>query len=139
MPSSLALLLRVLLSITLILNGSGYALAATQVQMAQAAMAHDAAPTAQHGTARACHEQGMAAMTTDAPANADSHTSNSGHPVPDCCKSGKCVCAAAQPTSLTLASLSLREAGIYRAIGVPAIRVGHASPLLAHPIRPPIG
>jgi hypothetical protein len=134
MPSPFALLLRVLLSLSLILNGSGYAWAATQMQLAHGDVAHDTAPAT-----RGCHEHGMAATKSNVPAAADVHTSKPGYPAPDCCRSGKCVCASMQPTSLTLASLSLRQPEIYRIIGAPAIRVGHASPLLAHPIRPPIG
>lgn len=136
MPSPLATLLRVLLSIILVLNGPGYAVAATQ--MAQANVAQDASPVAKREVARPCHEHDMAAMQADAPVAIDVGAAKPGHPAPDCCKSGKCVCASTQPASLTLAALSLRETEIDRTINLPTLLIGHISPLLAHPIRPPI-
>lgn len=137
MPSPSAILLRVLLSITLILNGSGYVMAAAQMQLAQAAMASGAAPAMQRNANGSCHELGMAAMAINAPVAA-TDAPQPDNPVPDCCKSDQCACASMH-TSLTVASLSLREADIDRVIASTAKHVDHASPVLAHPIRPPIG
>lgn len=137
MPSPSAILLRVLLSIALILNGSGYAVAAAQMQLAQGATTSGATHAMPRNAAGSCHEQDMAAMAMKAPVVA-TDASQPDNPVPDCCKSDQCVCASMH-ASLTMASASLREADIDRTIASNAKRVDHAAPVLAHPIRPPIG
>jgi len=126
-------LLRALLCLVLLLNGTAYAHAATRMAMSgMAAMeqAHDDAPP--------CHEGMDMAMPMDEQA-----TDPSAHPdgdagLPDCCKAGSCdgFCtqhapALAWPSSLPAQRYARTEAPAYHA-------AAHTSARLSHRHRPPI-
>ena len=138
-------LLRVLLSIGLILNGSGYAVASTHMQMgymATVALAPlstgdpvtVAQPPCQH------HDSGASAPATQLP-DAASYTApaKSTHPSPDCCKSGACRCACVNHAQAGIPAYSFRYAVIEHASAVRPLKPGHVTPALPHLIRPPIG
>ena len=132
MPS-LSALLRVLLCLALILNGSGAAVAATQMQMSHVAtMASVAAdPVAAHeGMLSPCHgEQATAhhAMPQPAP-----------HVSPDCCQAGHCTCDCLQHLSATATEFFVPMPMLAHAPVLRPMHAGHPSPALANPIRPPI-
>jgi hypothetical protein len=122
--SPTALLLRVLLSLALVLNGIGSAVAAVHAQ----------AGHADHGTAHAmampdaapCHDQAPLA-----PADADDDSG--------CCHGARCDCHCTAPAATIAGVLLLPHAAPAVAVATHRLDAGHRAPALAHPIRPPIG
>lgn len=145
MPSLAAIALRLLLCLGLILNGSGYAFAATQKQLTHVAMAqthasHHAAAAADGMSASPCHSQDEAgAMAADHASHQASHQDPGKHgQAPDCCQSSQCVCDCLQHASLAIVGLPAPPSLAARAPSLHPLRAGHAAPTLANPIRPPI-
>ena len=141
----LPLLLRVLLSLCLILNGSGYAMASAHMSMghqesggAMGQLAADPADSAQppchqlHDAAPQAAEQAPGSPPDTAAVDSDS-------PSPDCCKSGACRCACVQHVPATIPVHALGEAAMEHAAIVLPLTLGHAAPALPDLIRPPIG
>jgi hypothetical protein len=131
-----SVLFRLLLSFALALNGTGYAMAST---MQLQAMPASSAKTSDGHKAVPCHQhqQGAVALGVhgDHPA-----ASESGRPrTPDCCTTGSCVCASAQPAQFALQApanpvfASAQERGAY------PLQLIYATPALQQSIRPPIG
>ena len=131
--SRFAPLLRALLCLVLLLNGTAYAHAATRMAMGGTAameQAHDDAPP--------CHESMDMAMQMD-----EEDANSAGHPhgdagLPDCCKAGNCdgFCAQHAPALSWLAVLGTPR---YPAADAPVYRADvHASVRLSHRHRPPI-
>ncbi len=140
-----AFLLRALLCLSLVLNGSGYAVASTQMQLMHVA-ATQASLAAAAQDAPPCHEQRdersaapalhvMADMASSAVACDDSHGSQA---TPDCCQSSQCACDCLQYATATLADVPALPAVIERAAELRAPSFSHVAPALANPIRPPI-
>jgi hypothetical protein len=134
-----SLLLRVLLSLMLAVNG--VAAAAVSVQMADAVDA-EAARAGDSATAvdMPCHARHAQAMPDDAsPAAMAALAPATGKHASDCCKSGLCRCACTQGAhAVLLASVdSVRVAGHDSGARAPAVAC--PAPALPHPIRPPIG
>lgn len=130
--SRFAPLLRALLCLALLLNGTAYAHAATRMAMG------DMAAAAQSGEddMPPCHE-GMEMAMSDEDASSSGHHDNDAG-LPDCCKAGSCdeFCAQHAPALTWLAPLG---APLYPAAEAPAYRSGvHASVRLSHRHRPPI-
>ena len=138
-PSSI--LLRVLLSAALILNGISSAVASAQM----ARVATTAAPTAdahaQHAATApahshdACHDH--AATTSpehDGPAAGGGH----GKHGPACCQAGMCACHCAQQAQVAFVPPALASPQVAHAASVRAMSSAHESPRLPHLIRPPI-
>jgi hypothetical protein len=129
-----AALLRALLCLALLLNGTAYAHAATRMAMgdmaAAAAAAYDDVPP--------CHEGMDMTMPVD-----DMDMSTAGHHgndpgLPDCCKAGSCdgFCTQHAPALSALAPLGTPP---YPTAEAPAYRAdAHASVRLSHRHRPPI-
>jgi hypothetical protein len=147
MSSLPALFLRVLLSVVLIFNGSGYAYAATQMHMDNATAASD---VADHGTAAhdapPCHagvsghmaHDGMADPDT-APSQKDGFAGHDGHESSNCCQTDQCDCVCAQHVPATSLAFWLRSPVLIRG-RAPAYQLDqHLSPVLPHLQRPPIG
>lgn len=139
-----AFLLRLLLCVTLALNGSGYAVAATQMQLTHIATAeqeHRFATEVVHDAPAPCHTQ---APAVKAAASAMSHeTVQSGsaasqHGSPDDCQS-LCSCDCLQHASLAMQDLMPPIPERLNAPSTRRIPAGHAAPALANLIRPPIG
>jgi hypothetical protein len=137
-----SLLLRVLLSLSLILNGMS---AAAAMHLTDGrGNGHAASAAAQPATESVppCHQHqsaepdaaGVDALPGDAVAQ--EHTE---HATPDCCKSGACRCDCVHaahavpmpPTDGTLAFDHTRSSS--------PLTLAHATPALPHLIRPPIG
>jgi len=146
--SPFAILLRVVLCIGLILNGSGYAVAATQMQIEHATkvsegMRAGALPGGDVAAVLPCHEDpGKAAIGPDGftadPETTGNDPAQPEHPIPDCCKSsncaGACLHAFAAMPGLCAGSIVTNHASSVR-----PMRTGHPAPALPHLIRPPIG
>lgn len=138
-----SVLLRVLLSLALILNGSGYAAASMHVAGAAFSMAH--AESVGDAVPATCHEATpMAAHVQHADVDLDTSMVEHapGHPGvdggSDCCQSGICECACVHVATAAVAALLTREPPV---AGTPSrsLQLGHPAPALANPIRPPIG
>jgi hypothetical protein len=144
MSSLAAILLRVLLSVVLIFNGSGYAYAATQMHTTSTAAASDAndRDMRDHGAgvhaASPCHEATGEEMSAPAPP-ADGLAGHDGHDRTNCCQGDQCDCVCAQHVPATSLAFWLRSPLLVRS-RVPAYRpVEHLAPALPHLQRPPIG
>ena len=129
----IATLLRALLCLALVLNGTAYAHAATRMAMGDMAVAAEGAEDA----SPRCHDSMDMAMPMD-----DMDASKAGHhnapSLPDCCKAGSCdgFCTQHAPAVTWLATV---EASLYPTEEAPAYRAdAHASVRLAHRHRPPI-
>lgn len=129
-------LLRVLVCLCLVIQGTQSAFAATDMGAQHAAQALNTMTS--HATVP-CHTQGMP-MAAHAPASkATRGFAGSGHPKPDCCQHASCTCACAQ--------FAIADVRLYAAlpIALPPQRIllpmddGLPAPVLPHLIRPPIG
>ncbi len=136
-----ALLLRCLLCISLILNGSGYVMASAHLQMGHMgsiAVIQEPAPAAMPP----CHQNDDASGTAavELPeAVQDESRAMSKHPAPDCCKSGACQCACMHQAHAVLPVQALRHDVSGHAVDVRTLQPAHPAPALPHLIRPPIG
>lgn len=131
-----SLLLRMVLGVALVLNGAMGAFAATGMQMS-----HHAAP----GTGQAIEE--AAVETPCHQAIGTTHTSPAVDPTPepprhggpDCCESASCTCICVQSVQVPPLHAVMSPAHLDHGQGVRPLSLGHSSPALPHPIRPPIG
>lgn len=144
-----ALLLRVLLSVALVLNGATGAAAAVRMQMPHgdgqtlAALAAEA-PELSSDDVPPCHQQATEAngerhLGADDSALSGSKHSGSKHSTPDCCKSYSCNCVCAHATQTPLASAFLHVPLVDHSQNVRPLLPGHPAPALPHLNRPPIG
>lgn len=120
-----AFLLRLLICVGLLFNGSAQAIAVTQPGPASHQAGAATAP---------CHEEGDREVTAR-----QFHEHHSG-PVtnkPDCCKSGACDCACNHGAVATIPTL-LAHGQVKHATLVSRPAAGYASPALPRLIRPPI-
>lgn len=141
--------LRVLLSLTLVLNGATAAasmhLQASHAEMAQrfgtassdVGATNDAAPC--HETAHAT-TPGIATHADASDGMATHAMHHAGDDAPsDCCKSGLCRCACVQATPAAIAELYVPALLPGTLLALPSLATGHGDPVLPSPIRPPIG
>lgn len=138
-----AILLRVLLSLALVLNGATGAAAAVRMQMSHGnthTSLTQSIESSKVSTAdMPCHHQ-VSGADSEAPETAvDPAPVKSKHPTPDCCKSSNCNCvciqaAQAPPVSAFITTLLADHSQIVR-----PLLLGHPSPALPHLNRPPIG
>lgn len=148
-----SILLRLLLSVGLILNGSGYAVASAHMQMddsmqagsMQAGTSSTLVASAALAAETPCpthHLMGMQSMSTESPTvhgAANTTSLKSGHPSPDCCKSGACRCACVHQCQAAVPAVAFQLAVIEKVGNVRPMQSGHESPAVPHLIRPPIG
>lgn len=140
--------LRVLLSLILVLNGIWTAHASVQMPVSMAMPSNAQAIGAAGDTARshcAGHASAMAANThaaghADAPAAASASRDPAGcdPAAPDCCKSSACWCACPQACASLIPSVPQAPllAAHDRVAG--ALALAYPAPALPHLIRPPI-
>ena len=140
------ILLRVLLSLILVMNGATSAVAATHMQMTHLAVQtkkEAAANMPQTATAdMPCHHHDQASTAVavnDASIASDPAPTKSKHPAPDCCKSGTCICVCTHFAQTTLPALNLPAPALDGNRSVRRLTLAHAAPALPHLIRPPIG
>lgn len=134
-------LLRLLLSLALILNGIGGAVASTGMQMEHMGWMHGAmhADAAEQSAQPPCHEHaGVTSSDKGTDSGATANTPAKTKQSPDCCKSGTCRCLCVHQSQVAITALLpapvIEHAGVMR-----PLKPGHAAPALPHLIRPPIG
>ena len=130
------LAVRLLLCVLLVLNGTGYAVAATDMHVAHLAMAmamHEAE------AASPCHDAETPDNTgVTQHSHADCDTGQAGSAAPDCCQSSQCVCDCLQHATAAMAVVAL-PAGPPPGgeIAQPGVADRRAPPL-PNLLRPPI-
>ena len=144
-----SILLQMLLILSLILNGSGYAMASVDTVSGEAQRsdiitpADDAiAATVSEIDARDCHEQAATFNATSAPDLA----SGTEHPDPaehehtsaDCCQTDHCSCACMQLVHAVATESLAQPAALVHSQANVFKQSTHASPAMPHLIRPPI-
>ncbi|MGH8060403.1 MAG: CopL family metal-binding regulatory protein [Pseudoxanthomonas sp.] len=137
-------LLRVVLSVTLVLNGASGAAAAVRMPMSHA-MGHTEAvlvvkesPDVSAATDMPCH-QTNGAVSEASVAVVDPTPAKSKHLAPDCCKSSSCNCVCVQAAQAPPASAFVTTLLADHSQSVRPLLLGHPSPALPHLNRPPIG
>lgn len=135
-----AVLLRVLLSLVLILNGIGGAFAGAQMKMQhahldQSTVSTEAAADVHVGMPEC--DQGME-QTQPAPTAIDL-ASSPDDAVPACCENMVCDCACAQHGSAMVVVSRIGLTMLGHASALHPLTVGHFAPVLPSLIRPPIG
>jgi hypothetical protein len=141
-------LLRVLLSLSLVLNGATGAAAAVRMQVhagmpepARTTSVADSAPDMRmsHEGSSCHHSDGASdSIGTGLQSVTDPASGKSKHPAPDCCKSSACRCACAHAAQAALPSLSLAGLAPDHDRSVRPLALAHAEPAIPHLIRPPI-
>ena len=142
-----AILLRILLSVALVLNGATGAAAAVRKQMyhedgqshAIAAVALAVESPESSSDDMPCHQQATEADSKASLAADDSAPPGSKHPTPDCCKSSSCNCVCTHAAQAPLAFVFVHVPLVDHNLSVRPLLLGHPSPALPHLIRPPIG
>ncbi len=134
-----SIVLRALLGLCLVLNGTGTAVAAMQMTTATIAsntMASDSSNPAATTDAD-CHDRNMTADARHGSAMERDGTSNP-HLSPDCCKYGACQCTCAQHAQVAVvlfpAEASIGVAGL----ALHALADGRPAPAPDALLRPPI-
>lgn len=150
-----SILLRVLLSLSLVLNGVGYAMASTsvssmemQMQMRHAKAASQVEPAAVgHAPAMQsadCHPSAAVAASTPVADPATHHQSEHQQPAPhqhtsiDCCQSDKCSAPCMQLVHAVVAGMGFQAGAPLHFHANVFKQSTHASPVFPHLIRPPI-
>lgn len=133
-----AIALRLLLCLTLILNGSGYAVASTQMHLSHLANTAQPAPVAIKAP---CHEMVMetakAAVDDGAMPDDCARKANVSHSQ-DCCQSSHCNCECLQHVSTATAFTDMVAGIPVRAEVAQTLNHDHVQPRLRSPLRPPI-
>ena len=119
------LMLRVLLTLAMIVNGAGFATASVHLHLASSVPTPDAALP--------CHESADTSWDASAAQTASPQGEAS-----DCCGGDGCNDACGHHGHFAMLSSSQRSLGSSRAVVAQAIVVVHGPPGLLHPIRPPI-
>jgi len=140
--SPLGVLLRVVLCISLLLNGAGAAVAATRMPMVHATTATTATPS-RDTTPAYCHDApgmgSLAAQHAIAASDNGTDTATSPHGTPDCCKASRCDCSCVQHAQVAITAMRMDVSAMGRRAGVRPMTTGHTPPVQAQLIRPPIG
>lgn len=141
-----SVLLRLLLVVVLVLNGTGTAAASVTMPAGMAGSAPTeiavAPETAGAQAEMPCHEMAAEAVSPDMAATQASahHPSDDGQPAaPDCCKTGACHCACMQAAQAALPAMPAFGFVPPHSDVPHPMYLGHAEPALPHLVRPPIG
>ena len=127
---------RLLIAVSLVLNGVGTAFASVQMLQGGEGHAEQAADTVMPP----CHEgQAPEASTGHSDMAEEAGDRKATNPHADCCQPGACTCPCASHAAAALVGIAPAAACIEHAISVRSMALGHASPALPHLIRPPIG
>lgn len=121
-----AFLVRLLICLGLLVNGSTQAVAATQSAIASHQAGAATAP---------CHEEGDRKVTAS---RVHEHRSDPATNMPDCCKSGACDYACSHGVVATMPTLHVRARKVTHETLVSRLSARYASPALPRLIRPPI-
>jgi hypothetical protein len=133
--SRAGILLRIVLGVSLVLNGIGGSLAATAMASGSStSAARSGVPAAAHPD---CHEHAsMPGHQQPSPAGEPSGEPPADHS--DCCGAGLCACACAQLSSLAALELLFDPPRLEHERRSDAADSPRPSPALPHLIRPPI-
>ncbi len=144
--SVVAILLRLALSATLVLNGgSGWAMSSSHPD--QDGAGHDATPIAEFPPSETivlelpCHTgEELPAVTALEPSNGGSILSDDGptDSANDCCELGVCDCGCLHQGGLAFAAVFVRLPDTHDPQSPVAFAHEHAAPMLANLMRPPI-
>ncbi|QSX77174.1 CopL family metal-binding regulatory protein [Agrilutibacter solisilvae] len=128
-----SLLLRVVLSLALILNGAATAIAhAHPVAGGSGAVRIDAPESADASMDMPCHGQAGHELALPKPAGEDDADQG-------CCESSACQCACVHPVHATLVGFAFAAPARIHAPWVQPFAPGYPEPAQPHLIRPPIG
>lgn len=135
-------LLRVLLSFSLVLNGSGYAMAASHVERGQGAVVAASARThAEQVTGAPCHHSEDAGAPEKSTQLSDTTLGGSatgtGEESDDCCKNGGCRCDCLHQTQVAVPVFFL-DSPVRASPPLRGQQNRHAEPAPPHLTRPPI-
>ncbi len=135
-------LLRVVLGLGVILNGSPFAMAAPSFGMHDHSQTQTLAQEAEgdHLALPSCHETAASNSSKangHSPLGKGAALSKSSAPSPDCCKSGRCSCACVHAAATLPSFLWVVVAEIHGSVISP-IEAGLPAPILPHLRRPPI-
>lgn len=140
-----SILLRLLLTVGLILNGSSYAVASAHMQMDHMTMSASASQPAEKPVVNAeppCaghhHSRSETGDTSFAYAATDLAAFQSGLPSPDCCDSGSCRCSCVHPSPTAVTTAVFQPAVFEQSGCVGPTLSAHAPPVSPRLIRPPI-
>ena len=137
-----SIVMRMLLCVALILNGSGYAFAATQMELQHLVMASEIAGAPAADPATPCHESAAVSPADVTPHHAttvDCVAEKAHTPEQGCCQPSQCSCDCLQHATSAVRH-ALPSAYIPREARVVSAQAArHASPLLPNLFRPPIG
>ena len=135
------ILLRILLTAGLILNGSGYAAASVHAHAGVDQSAPVAAVCHGHEVDAAVPDHSAAASGMAHAMLQDDVAQDDAPPAPsDGCQTDDCGCSCAQQSAAAvITGVQDRNAVIAREHGTRGMASGRASPALPNPIRPPIG
>ena len=134
-----SIVLRVVLSAALVLNGIGSAVAGARMAGVAKEAPAVASAHAQHAVAApaqapgACHDESGTTAHEGTPSTAADHGK---HGV-DCCQ-GMCACHCMQQAQVTFATAMLASTQAAQSAGVRAMSSAYETPRLPHLIRPPI-
>lgn len=138
-----AILLRVLLSVALVLNGATGAAAAVHMQMphedGQILAPLVVEPPGLSSADMPCHQQATETSGEAPLAAVDPAPSEPKHSTPDCCKSSSCNCVCMHAAQAPPAPMFIQTSLVDHSLSVGPLLPGHPSPALPHLIRPPIG
>lgn len=142
--SAWSLLLRVLICMTLALNGVATAAMSVHMPgaMTSATSAKQIASPQQQATKEMpCHGHHAAGATSalDSTTAVDPKPAADGHGKSGCCKSGLCQCACMQGVQAAMTATLPATVMFGRVVSTRTLPLGHAAPALLHLIRPPIG
>lgn len=135
--SRFGFLLRALLCISLILNGSGYAAASATMPMEHPASVAAAQEASKAAETPPCPGHTGVTAADDRTTGPDPATDE--HDQPDCCPSAACAGACLQHAPAAIVAQSMGPTVIGHSDAVRSIQAAHATPTLPHRIRPPIG
>jgi hypothetical protein len=145
--SKFGLLLRIVLSAGLILNGSSSASAAVRMQdmtplslsidrVSAAAQHHAFAPPC-HGGSDSMRQQAAKVLVPGLFLASANQQQKQETPAPDCCKSGHCQCPCLLYFPITAAA-EFWNVTTWKVLAVHSLTTTHVSPTLSRLIRPPI-
>lgn len=135
------MLLRLVLSLGLILNGSGYASAAAMLHVANAAPAAVVSDTPQAENTAPCPEHGAVTTSAEVETAASSASHDPGqreHGKPGCCGAAGCIATCLQHAPAAIVAPWFGPAVPVHSVSIGWTDAAHASPALPDRIRPPI-
>ncbi|MGH8083842.1 MAG: CopL family metal-binding regulatory protein [Lysobacter sp.] len=142
-----SMLLRLFLGLVLLLDGTATAVASVHMNhldMAEATAQATSTASSDAVGEMPCHDadaNGKKVATAAQPdlGEHEHESPDTGTKSPDCCESGACDCACLHPVQAAVVAAAIGLGSLGRTGNVRPMFPMHASPVLPHLIRPPIG